>query len=70
MTSLAVGVSVPPLRPAMSSIRINKQGAATNFYHKTRDLHPVHKALGHRQITTTEVYAKVNDQTLHQALSC
>ena len=34
---------------------------ATRLYEKTGDLHLVQRALGHRQITTTEVYARVSD---------
>jgi integrase/recombinase XerC len=37
---------------------------ATRLYDKTGDLYLVQRALGHRQITTTEVYARVNDSAL------
>ena len=40
---------------------------ATRLYEKTGDLHLVQRALGHRQITTTEVYAKVSDESLRRA---
>ncbi len=41
---------------------------ATRLYEKTGDLHLVQRALGHRQITTTEVYARVGDGALRSAL--
>ena len=34
---------------------------ATRLYEKTGDLHLVQRALGHRQITTTEIYARVGE---------
>ena len=40
---------------------------ATRLYEKTGDLHLVQRALGHRQITTTEIYARVGDDSLRQA---
>ncbi|MBI3663375.1 MAG: tyrosine-type recombinase/integrase [Acidobacteria bacterium] len=42
---------------------------ATRLYHKTGDLYLVQRALGHRQITTTEIYARVNDTTLKRAIA-
>jgi site-specific recombinase XerD len=39
------------------------------LYHKIADLHLVQRALGHRQTTTTEVYARVSDETLRRAVS-
>ena len=42
---------------------------ATRPYEKTVDLHLVQRALGHRQITTTEVYAKVGDGALRRAIT-
>jgi len=41
---------------------------ATGLYHKTGDLHLVQRALGHRQITTTEVYARVSDDRVRRAV--
>jgi integrase/recombinase XerC len=41
---------------------------ATRLYEKTGDLHLVQRALGHRQITTTEVYARVSDRALRSAI--
>ena len=41
---------------------------ATRLYEKTGDLHLVQKALGHRQITTTEIYARVGDGALRRAV--
>jgi len=37
---------------------------STRLYHKTGDLHLVQRALGHRQITTTGIYARVSDDWL------
>jgi len=41
---------------------------ATRLYQKTGDLYLVQRALGHRQITTTEIYARVSDETLRRAV--
>jgi integrase/recombinase XerC len=42
---------------------------ATRLYEKTGDLYLVQRALGHRNITTTEIYAKVSDERLRWAVS-
>jgi len=42
---------------------------ATRLYRKTGDLHLVQRALGHRQITTTEIYARVSDGALRSAIA-
>jgi len=39
------------------------------LYQKTGDLYLVQRALGHRQITTTEIYARVSDESLRRAVS-
>ncbi len=41
---------------------------ATRLYEKTGDLYLVQRALGHRQITTTEVYARVGVESLRRAI--
>jgi integrase/recombinase XerC len=41
---------------------------ATRLYQKTGDLYLVQRALGHRHITTTEIYAKVSDASLRRAI--
>ncbi len=41
---------------------------ATGLYEKTGDLHLVQRALGHRQITTTEIYARVGEGALRRAV--
>jgi len=41
---------------------------ATRLYEKTGDLHLVQRALGHRQITTTEIYARVGEGALRRAV--
>ena len=51
------------------SIHSLRHTFATRLYEKTGDLHLVQRALGHRQITTTEVYARVSDQTLRRAVN-
>jgi site-specific recombinase XerD len=38
------------------------------LYAKTGDLRLVQQALGHRQITTTEIYARVENKALRKAL--
>jgi integrase/recombinase XerC len=42
---------------------------ATRLYEKTGDLYLVQRALGHRNITTTEVYARVSDEALKRAVA-
>jgi site-specific recombinase XerD len=42
---------------------------ATRLYEKTGYLYLVQRALGHRNITTTEVYARVSDERLRRAVS-
>jgi site-specific recombinase XerD len=41
---------------------------AMNLYRKTGNLRLVQTALGHRHITTTEIYARVEDKALRRAL--
>ena len=50
------------------SIHSLRHTFATRLYEKTGDLHLVQRALGHRQITTTEVYARVLDGALRRAM--
>jgi len=50
------------------SIHSLRHTFATRLYEKTGDLHLVQRALGHRQITTTEVYARVSDGALRRAV--
>jgi integrase/recombinase XerC len=50
------------------SIHSLRHTFATRLYHKTGDLYLVQRALGHRHITTTEVYARVSDQALRHAM--
>jgi integrase/recombinase XerC len=42
---------------------------ATRLYQKTGDLYLVQRALGHRQITTSEIYARVSDDRLRHAVA-
>jgi len=42
---------------------------ATRLYERTGDLHLVQRALGHRQITTTEIYARVGEATLRSTIA-
>ena len=41
---------------------------AIRLYEKTGDLYLVQRALGHRNITTTEIYARVSDEALRRAV--
>jgi integrase/recombinase XerC len=50
------------------SIHSLRHTFATRLYHKTGDLYLVQRALGHRHITTTEIYARVSDEVLRQAI--
>jgi integrase/recombinase XerC len=50
------------------SIHSLRHTFATQLYEKTGDLHLVQRALGHRQITTTEIYARVTDGALRWAI--
>lgn len=53
----------------MASVHSLRHTLATRLYHKTGDLHIVQRALGHRQITTTEINARVGDKSLRRALA-
>ena len=50
------------------SIHSLRHTFATRLYRKTGDLYLVEKALGHRQITTTEIYASVEDEAVRRAV--
>jgi integrase/recombinase XerC len=50
------------------SIHSLRHTFATRLYRKTGDLYLVQRALGHRQITTTEVYARVDDDAVRRAV--
>ncbi len=52
-----------------ASVHSLRHTFATQLYRRTGDLHLVQRALGHRQITTTEIYAKVSDSRLQRALA-
>ena len=41
---------------------------ACYIYERTRDLYSVSKLLGHNQITTTQIYAKVSDKILRESV--
>jgi len=51
------------------SIHSLRHTFATRLYHKTGDLYLVQRALGHRHITTTEIYARVGEEMLRRAVS-
>jgi integrase/recombinase XerC len=57
-----VGISRP------FSVHSCRHTFATRLYQKTGDLYLVQRALGHRQITTTEIYARVSDDALRKAV--
>jgi len=41
---------------------------ASRLYHKTGDLYLVQRALGHRHVTATEIYARVREEQLRRAV--
>lgn len=41
---------------------------ATYLYEKTRDLYAVSNLLGHNQVTTTQIYAKVSDKQMKETV--
>ena len=43
-------------------------GRVSRVRNKTSHLYLVQRALGHRQITTTEVYARVDDDAVRRAV--
>jgi integrase/recombinase XerC len=51
------------------SVHSLRRTFAARLYSKTGDLHLVQRALGHRHITTTEIYVKVEDKALRKALA-
>ncbi|MCX5801246.1 MAG: tyrosine-type recombinase/integrase [Candidatus Eisenbacteria bacterium] len=51
------------------SVHSLRRTFAARLYSKTGDLHLVQRALGHRHITTTEIYVKVEDNALRKALA-
>jgi len=51
------------------SVHCLRHSFATKLYAKTGDLRLVQRALGHRHITTTEIYVKVEDKALRKALA-
>lgn len=50
------------------TVRSTRHTFAMNLYRATGDLRLVQTALGHRHISTTEIYARVEDKTLRRAL--
>jgi integrase/recombinase XerC len=50
------------------SVHCLRHSFATALYAKTGDLRLVQRALGHRHITTTEIYARVENKALRKAL--
>jgi integrase/recombinase XerC len=53
---------------AKASIHTLRRTFATRLYEQTGDLYLVQKALGHRQITTTEIYTKISNDSLKHAV--
>jgi len=51
------------------SVHCLRHSFATRLYSLSGDLHLVQRALGHRHITTTEIYVKVEDNALRKALA-
>ena len=50
------------------SIHSLRHTFATQLYRKTGDLYLVQRALGHREIMTTEIYARVSDDAVRRAV--
>ncbi len=50
------------------SVHTLRHTFATRLYEKTNDLRLVQRALGHRRVTTTEVYTRVTDRVLRKAV--
>ena len=53
---------------AKYSVHSLRHTFAMNLYRKTGDLRLVQTALGHKRITTTEIYARADDRRLKRAL--
>jgi len=51
-----------------ASVHTLRHTFATRLYEKTGDLYLVQKALGHKQITATEIYTRVSDRALKRAV--
>jgi len=51
------------------SVHCLRHSFATKLYSLSGDLRLVQRALGHRHITTTEIYVKVEDKALRKALA-
>ena len=51
------------------SVHCLRHSFATKLYSLSGDLHLVQRALGHKHITTTEIYVKVEDKALRKALA-
>jgi len=51
-----------------ASVHTLRHTFATRLYEKTGDLRLVQRALGHRQVTTTEIYTRVSDRSLREAV--
>jgi integrase/recombinase XerC len=51
-----------------ASVHTMRHTFATRLYRMTGDLRLVQRALGHRQVTTTEIYTHLSDQSLKKAI--
>ena len=51
------------------SIHSLRHTFATRVYQQTGDLYLVQRALGHRQIGTTEISARISDEALRRAVA-
>jgi len=51
-----------------ASVHTLRHTFATRLYRMTGDLRLVQRALGHRQVTTTEIYTHLSDQSLKKAI--
>jgi integrase/recombinase XerC len=53
-----------------ASVHTLRHTFATRLYRMTGDLRLVQRALGHRQVTTTEIYTHLSDDSLKKAIRC
>ena len=51
-----------------ASVHTLRHTFATRLYNRTRNIRLVQRALGHRQVTTTEIYTHLSDQSLKRAI--
>ena len=50
----------------MPSLREKRRALATRLINQGMPIHSLRKLLGHQHLNTTQIYARVYDQTLHE----